>query len=282
MCWYDESRTNCYATSQGIPRGIPGEVPYEFSMFFCPKLLPKASKWPPGESKWRLERSKSTLWLIVVSKTAADQWCSPILIDFWWIWGSILEPILDKKSFKNHMFFWSCFLQAFGPLFVDFLVFFEAFGRPKITLKTFAMRSCEKRKNIKKRHRVASKSRFAGSEVHEQISLRSMLRHEKNTCCANERKSQICHRFGLHLGFMLGTKIDAKSYQKMNRKSIPQKIDKKRALKSNSHFWETHTELQGPLGRGGDVNTPTSKTQHLTYSRSNTPLGQRPGEFSKI
>ena len=127
-------------------------------------------------------------------------------------------------------------------------------------MKSFSTRSSEKRKNMKKCHRVASKSRFAGSEVDAKMTLRSMLRHEKSTCNANRRKSQIFDRFWLHFGTILGAKIDAKSHQKMSRKSIPQKIDKKSAQKGYNHLRGTNEEALprslGSLGVGGNNQQP--------------------------
>ena len=142
-----------------------------------------------------------------------------------------MQAILIKHRKKKHCCFDSVFYQLLGPLFIDFKVIFEAFGMSKITSKTFATRSSEKRKNIRKCHRVASKSRFAGSEVDAQIKSRGMLRHEKNTRNANRRKHEILDRLLVYFGTILGTKIHAKSCQKISRKSIPQKIDKKTAQK---------------------------------------------------
>ena len=136
-----------------------------------------------------------------------------------------------KKSLKNLLFFRCCFFRAFGTTFGGFWGVFLSFWEVKITLKSFSTRSSEKRKNMKKCHRVASKSRFAGSEVDAKMTLRSMLRHEKSTCNANRRKSQIFDRFWLHFGTILGAKIDEKSCQKISRKSIPPKIDQMRPQK---------------------------------------------------
>ena len=88
-------------------------------------------------------------------------------------------------------------------------------------------------KNHEKHCKVLQKSRFAGPALDAKMGLRSDLRREKNTSSDNRRKSQIVARFGFHFGTILGTKIDVKSYQKMSRKSIPQKIDKKTPQKSN-------------------------------------------------
>ena len=151
------------------------------------------------------------------------------------------------------MFFDAEIFELLGPLLSDFRLFFGAFGRSKITLKSFSTRSSEKRKNIKKCHRVASKSRFAGSEVDAKMTLRSMLRHEKNTCNANRRKSQIFDWFLLNFGTILGAKIDAKSHQKISRKSIPQKIDQKRPQKCSGDLWADYFLAPGLPGKGGGM-----------------------------
>ena len=103
------------------------------------------------------------------------------------------------------------FLPPREALFIDFWLFFEAFGSSKIASKSSSMRLSEKRKNLKKCHRVASKSRFAGPAVDAKMSLRSDLRPAKNASSANRRKSQIFDRFLLQFGSILGAKIDSKS-----------------------------------------------------------------------
>ena len=125
--------------------------------------------------------------------------------------------------------FGSIFWYDFAPFLAPKMVQNWSKIDEKMTLKSFSTRSSEKRKNIKKCHRVASKSRFAGPAVDAKMSLRSDLRPAKNASSANRRKRQIFDRFGLHFGTILGAKIDAKSHQKLNRKSIPQKIDQQRA-----------------------------------------------------
>ena len=97
-----------------------------------------------------------------------------------------------------------------------FLVFFRAFGRSKITSKSSSMRFSGKRKNLKKCHRVASKSRFAGPEVDAKMSSRSNLRPAKNASSANPRKSQIFDRFGVHFGSPNRCKIASKIQSKID------------------------------------------------------------------
>ena len=163
---------------------------------------------------------------------------------------------------------------------MDLWVFWGAFGRSKITSKSSSMRFSGKRKNLKKCCRVASKSRFAGPEVDAKMSSRSNLRPAKNASSANRRKSQISDRFGLHFWDHFGSpnrcKIVSKNESKIDTPKNRQKDGSKvlrppltPQLRNSRAHWEG----------GGDVNIPTSKTQHQANTRSNTPMGRRPGEF---
>ena len=126
--------------------------------------------------------------------------------------------------FENRCVFQCCLFDACCQHFVDFGVIFGGSGRSKIALKSFPKRFVKNRKNLLKRGRVASKSRFASPEVAPKMTLRSKLRPEKSTCNADQQKTQIFSGFGIHLGSIWGSKIDAKSYQKLSRKSTIQKI----------------------------------------------------------
>ena len=92
------------------------------------------------------------------------------------------------------------------------------------------------------------------------MSLRSDLRPAKNASSANRRKSQIFDGVKLHFGTILGAQIDAKSSQKISRKTMTQKIDQKRVQKGSEDHWQPSFGAPGPTGKGGDVNIPTSKT----------------------
>ena len=132
-------------------------------------------------------------------------------------------------------------------------MFFGALGRSNITSKSFSMRFTGKRKNLKKCHRVASKSRFAGPAVDAKMGLRSDLRPAKKASSANQRKSQIFYQFWLQFGSILEANIDAKSHQKLNRKSIPQKIDQKSTQKCSEDLWAEYFQAQGLPGKGGGM-----------------------------
>ena len=141
-----------------------------------------------------------------------------ILIDFW---IPFRRQFGRKNQWKIVSFFDADFFEYRGPVLADFGRFFGAFGRSKITSKSFSTRSSEKWKNLQKHSKVLLKSRFAGPAVDAKMSLRSDLRHEKNTSSDNRRKSQIFCRFGLHFWTMMGAKIDVKSRRKMSRTSMP-------------------------------------------------------------
>lgn len=124
---------------------------------------------------------------------------------------------------RNAMFFLDAFFFCELYFWSIWGCFSGAFGWSEITLKSFLMRSCGKRKILKKCRRVASKSRFAGSEIDAEMRSRSMLRPAKNTCSAYRGKTQMSDRFWGNFGTISGAKTDAKSHRKLSRKSISQK-----------------------------------------------------------
>ena len=92
---------------------------------------------------------------------------------------------MAKKSMKIHICFRCLFFEFLEPFVGDFGKFFKAFGRLKITSKSFSTRSSENRKNLQKHCKVLQNSRFASPEVDAKMSLRSDLRPEKNTSSDN-------------------------------------------------------------------------------------------------
>ena len=172
----------------------------------APKMDPRGSKmvsrglkivlgaFKIGQNRqWSVQNQ--SLVVLLLSKIDFVKVPHPFLLifcDFGLPFGVHFGAEIDEKI---HTFFDAFFCTLSGPLVVDFLPFFGSFGRSKSASKSFAMRSCEKRKNLQKCCRVASKSRFADSEVDAKMTLRSMLRPAENTCCTYRRKSQISGRF---------------------------------------------------------------------------------------
>ena len=190
--------------------------------------------------------------------------------------------MLDKKTLKNTCFFDPVFYKLLG----HFWSIFRCFLKPSGGQKSLWRRSrCDLVKNEKTSKSVIGSLRNQGSQVQK------LMKKWAWEACWDLKKTPAAPmnekvRFFIDFGSILGPFWEPKSMQNRIKKWVENRYPKKstkRGLKGAPATSDTYTAgLQGPWEGGGDVNIPTSKNQHQIYSRSNTPLGQRPGEFNII
>ena len=119
-----------------------------------------------------------------------------------------------------------------------------------------------------------------GSET-SKIEQKSEKNEEKTHCKKSNEKKQLFIDFWLILAPFWGQNLSKKTSKtgsifktKGRRKKLT-----KTTPKPNDTDWGEGCRGKRSLGRVRDVNIPSTKNKFETYWFSNTPLGQRPGEF---
>ena len=150
----------------------------------------------PEAPKSALERQKSILALLLLQRSVKKCSTPMPLTYFYRFFVNLGVPFGGDFCFFLYLFS----MLIFYKLVDEFLSILGASRGSKIALKSFLMRSSWNRKNLTKPVRVASKSRFAGSEVDAKTSFRCKLRPEKNTCSADLPQIPISVVFFADLG----------------------------------------------------------------------------------